>query len=147
MAVKSHTMTGSLCTNQAATLICARAFSFGGNMKDISKLKDYRLKYKLYYGVDFGQEFAVHHIDFNRANNGIDNLILLPKDLHERYHFLVAALFHSDDKLSVHYKIDIANGSTYEYDMMRQFCEVMQEVQKWKLYKVQLEMQRSVKNG
>lgn len=32
-------------------------------MKDINKLKDYRLKYKRYYDIDFDKDYAIHHID------------------------------------------------------------------------------------
>lgn len=31
-------------------------------------------------------EWAVHHIDFNRLNNAIDNLFPLPKGLHTKFH-------------------------------------------------------------
>lgn len=62
------------------------------NMKDINKLKDYRKKYKRYYGIDFGSDFVVHHLDFNRENNDISNLLLMPKELHEKYHYYLQVL-------------------------------------------------------
>ncbi len=43
-------------------------------MKDMNKLKDYRLKYKRYYGIDFGDNYVIHHIDLNHNNNNIKNL-------------------------------------------------------------------------
>ena len=55
-------------------------------MKKICELKNYREKYKRYYGIEFGTEYVVHHIDENRGNNSIDNLLLLPKELHSKYH-------------------------------------------------------------
>lgn len=55
-------------------------------MKDISKMKNYREKYKRHYGIDFGKEYAIHHIDGNRENNEIENLLLLPMALHSKYH-------------------------------------------------------------
>lgn len=67
-------------------------------MKDISKLKDYRKKYKRYYGIDFGDDFAIHHMDFDRSNNDIANLLLLPADLHQRYHFYIKAIYAQDCK-------------------------------------------------
>lgn len=47
---------------------------------------DYRKEYKKHYGIDFGSDYQIHHIDFNHENNSIDNLILLPKELHQRLH-------------------------------------------------------------
>ena len=43
----------------------------------------YREKYKRYYGIEFGKDFVIHHIDFDRENNDISNLVLLPRELHE----------------------------------------------------------------
>ena len=47
---------------------------------------DYRQFYKDYYNIDFGDEFEIHHIDKDRSNNDISNLILLPNELHELFH-------------------------------------------------------------
>lgn len=46
----------------------------------------YRKKYKDYFNIQFGKDYDVHHIDFNHYNDSIDNLLLLPKDLHQRLH-------------------------------------------------------------
>ena len=61
-------------------------------MKDINKLKNYREKYKRYYGIDFGEDYVVHHIDLDRTNNDISNLVLLPKELHAKYHLILTAI-------------------------------------------------------
>lgn len=47
---------------------------------------NYRKMYKKHYGIEFGLEYQIHHIDFNHENNSIRNLILIPKELHERIH-------------------------------------------------------------
>ena len=49
-------------------------------------IMDYRKKYKDYFKIQFGKEYDIHHIDFNHKNDDIDNLLLLPKDLHRRLH-------------------------------------------------------------
>ena len=47
----------------------------------------YRKFYADYYGITWDtKEMEVHHIDFNRENNDIDNLILLPKKEHHFIH-------------------------------------------------------------
>lgn len=48
---------------------------------------NYRELYKDYYGIDFDNYFDVHHIDRNRKNNNINNLLLLPSKLHSQFHF------------------------------------------------------------
>lgn len=63
-------------------------------MKDHFNPKNYREKYKRHYGIDFGKEYHVHHIDGDRSNNDIDNLILLPSELHRMLH-------HAADELNM----------------------------------------------
>ena len=55
-------------------------------MKDALELKDYREKFKRYYGLEFSKDYHIHHIDLNHSNNDIDNLMIVPKELHEVYH-------------------------------------------------------------
>lgn len=47
---------------------------------------DYRKYYKEYYGISFGHPLDVHHIDCNRENNNIDNLLLIPSKSHQALH-------------------------------------------------------------
>jgi hypothetical protein len=53
---------------------------------------DYRQKYRNYYHIEFDRDMEVHHIDFDRSNDCIENLILLPRKLHHRYHGTMKAL-------------------------------------------------------
>lgn len=54
---------------------------------------NYRKFYKEYYQIEFDNSFHIHHIDGNRENNNINNLLLLPKKLHQQYHFLKSKLY------------------------------------------------------
>ena len=97
---------------------------------------DYRQYYKDYYGIDFdGRKFEIHHIDLDRGNNDIKNLILLPKDLHKKYHGLLPYVQSLVDNKSIKTMIDMNNGQTLYYDEMKEFCEVMIEINEWKLKK------------
>ena len=53
---------------------------------------DYRKLYKEHYCIEFGPEYAIHHIDGDRENNDISNLILLPESLHKRWHNVQGAI-------------------------------------------------------
>lgn len=75
LPVDLHTLQGILYTE-------GRYFS-------MAKSFNYRKYYKDYYGIDFDSNYVIHHIDFDRSNNDINNLILLPSKLHSRYHFLL----------------------------------------------------------
>lgn len=49
---------------------------------------DYRRLYENHYGITIPPEYDIHHIDFNMDNNNIENLLLLPKDLHRKLHWV-----------------------------------------------------------
>lgn len=47
---------------------------------------NYRKKYELYLGYRLTPDIEVHHIDHNRGNDHVSNLVAIPKDLHREYH-------------------------------------------------------------
>lgn len=47
---------------------------------------NYRKLYENFFGITIPAEYDIHHIDFCRDNNEIDNLILLPHYLHQALH-------------------------------------------------------------
>lgn len=54
-------------------------------------MKDYKKIYADYYGIKWDSSlFEVHHIDRNRENNDIKNLVLIPKKLHAEYHRIIS---------------------------------------------------------
>ena len=112
-------------------------------MKDINKLKDYRKKFKRYYGIDFSSEYAVHHIDFDRSNNDISNLMILPKGLHSRYHFCISAMRSMNDgkgpKFTVDARIQPVNRQGWYLSTLENFAEVMMECSIWGDYKLYLD--------
>ena len=104
-------------------------------MKDISLMKNYRLKYKRYFGIDFGSEMVVHHIDFDRQNNDISNLLLLPKELHAKYHMILNALSVSPDKTKadgfIDFRISNVIATHYNANMLALLPETINECSKW----------------
>lgn len=56
-------------------------------------MKDYRKNYADYYGIKWDSKlFEIHHIDRNRENNNLLNLVLLPKKLHKEYHRIISII-------------------------------------------------------
>ena len=49
-------------------------------------MEQYRIIYEETYGVKLPKDFDVHHIDGNRSNNDPDNLIAIPRKLHQELH-------------------------------------------------------------
>lgn len=52
-------------------------------------MEKYRKTYEKETGFKVPKKWEVHHIDFDRENNHIDNLIAIPKKIHRRYHELI----------------------------------------------------------
>lgn len=140
----------SLLYTCAATACMQKAFLFEvDRLKDASKLKNYREKYKRYYGIEFGSEYDVHHMDFDRGNSDIENLVLLPKELHKRYHFYLNAFYSQDLKsgaLVIKTRIDEYEQEFYS-KMLCGFLETLQECKKWLDTKRQMDAMRSERIG
>lgn len=105
----------------------------------MKQLKDYRKIYKEYYKIDFGREYEIHHIDFNRENNNISNLLLLPKALHAKYHMVINAISISTEKPKADGFVDLrlsnSNITDYYASMFDLLPEIMSECNKWIEYK------------
>lgn len=55
-------------------------------------VKRYSANYKQKTKRSYPAGFNIHHIDFNRGNNAIENLVALPILLHEKYHRVVSKI-------------------------------------------------------
>lgn len=97
---------------------------------------NYRKIYKDHYGIEFSKEYAVHHIDGDRENNDINNLILLPSKLHSKYHFYKNIIdgWDKDTSLSGLYP------NTYLLDAIRKFADACDECYYYYRMKHQMEM-------
>lgn len=103
---------------------------------------NYRKFYKDYYNIEFGTDYVVHHIDFNRENNNIDNLILLPKKLHSKYHILLNRLgVKNVDEMTVSIGINL-HTSMHTAPLLIMLGETLQEIKGWILYKQKLELNK-----
>lgn len=61
----------------------------------LEKQTQTRFRYRKYYeesvGTKIDKDYEIHHLDFNRHNNYIINLVALPKYLHRKYHNTLAS--------------------------------------------------------
>jgi hypothetical protein len=107
-------------------------------VKDINKLKNYREKYKRYYNIDFGSEYVVHHIDENKQNNDISNLLLLPRKLHSKYHACKLQY------MMTPYYSDLSPSGSISRSLYRttynEFEEILEEAEKWVNLKYSMDM-------
>lgn len=114
-------------------------------MKDPLSYSDYRTKYKKYYGINFNsKKYVIHHLDLNHKNNDIENLLLLPSELHGRYHYYLS-LFAKLPSFPTTAVIDVkicgnaVNSNNYELWMFEKFCDVLSECSLWYDYRSYLQ--------
>jgi hypothetical protein len=94
--------------------------------------QNYRKDYIEYYKFkEIPKEYHIHHMDLNKKNNYIKNLLLLPSKLHQQYHYYYSIL------KSVNYEqylLDIKHNNYEDYYMINafnKFAEIKIECSKW----------------
>lgn len=108
----------------------------------MAKRFDCRQYYKDYYEIDFGEDFVIHHMDFDSKNNDINNLLLLPKKLYSRYMFILSGFKAKRGVVNINFEVKIDAGSMhiYDYKMAKMLCETMEEINKWVKKKSDMDM-------
>lgn len=89
--------------------------------------KDYRQLYKKYYGIEFGAQYDIHHIDENRNNNNISNLLLLPHNTHENLHLLLI----DHDRYSDYDFREFIYSKNLELIRLELYAQTLQELSYW----------------
>ena len=104
-----------------------------------SKVKrdNYNKLYKQYYGIKFGRNYVVHHIDGNHDNNDMANLLLLPRWLHSQYHVLKAVI--ENHPLPTLIGGNQVKQSTYYLDYYERFIDTLKECNRWYDYKMHID--------
>ena len=90
---------------------------------------NYNQKYKDHYNIDFNDNYVIHHIDENRKNNDIENLVLLPRGLHSQYHLLKRVV--ENHALNTVICGNQANEQNYYLSYYERFINVYKECNKW----------------
>lgn len=100
-------------------------------------MKDYRDLYKSYFSIDFTKDYVVHHIDGDRTNNNINNLVLLPRKLHNKYHFQKSIV--ESNEIPTLISGLVFDGNKYYINTLKSFIDTLEECNKWYDYKLYLE--------
>jgi hypothetical protein len=90
---------------------------------------DYRTKFKQHYKIDFDGSYVVHHIDGNRENNDIENLMILPFGLHRQYHIFKRVI--DNHSLPTNICGNQASCGTYYLNYYEKFVAILHECNKW----------------
>lgn len=100
---------------------------------------NYRRLYKQHYKIEFGAEYVIHHIDGDRSNNAISNLLLLPRDLHGKYHAYLNQANMSINAyggLCMELTFNDATVFNYQLSELNRVFEITKEIFPWIEYKM-----------
>ena len=114
------------------------------------KNENYREKFKKHYGIVVdGTKYHIHHIDLNHDNNSIDNLMILPADLHKSYHDALnkvhsfTTAFNGNSKIFRKFDCRITgnefNYLSVQHEAFWQLCMVLIQCADWYDYKMFLD--------
>lgn len=91
--------------------------------------QDYRTIYEEHFRMTIPDGFVIHHMDRDRDNNDIDNLVMLPSKLHQQYHFYSTG--DEDGRCYFNNKLD--DLFSYDYSLVRaeRMLEVLKQCAFW----------------
>jgi len=99
-------------------------------------MENYRKLFCKHYGIKLDSRYDIHHIDGNRENNDIGNLMILPKSLH--------AMYHSAKKAIATVPMDVCPSMCMPqyYDFSsdyKNFCDIVSKCSIWYDYKMYMD--------
>ena len=95
---------------------------------------NYRKLYERHYGIKIPLGFHIHHIDGNRENNEIRNLILLPGKVHSELHLVRTSLlgFRDDDIMKM---LNSPHNLQWFKAQFMSLVEIMPDLEFWTIAK------------
>lgn len=103
---------------------------------------DYRKKYEEETGFKVPKEFDIHHLDSNRENNDIRNLVAIPKKLHHVYHELLCEYLQTIENMNndkIHIPMSVidsgCNCFNYAISVLRTYSVYYDEVSRWVIFR------------
>lgn len=91
----------------------------------------HRKKLEQEHGIKISDKYHVHHIDLNRENNEIYNLLILPKDLHIKYHMYLNEINKCAKETEVKFNAKICgnllNSNSMKINSAKNLIDVLKE--------------------
>ena len=92
---------------------------------------NYRKKFENFYRMKIPEGYVIHHIDMDRSNNRIGNLVMLPSKLHSQFHWYYSACVDQETR-QINYPTTMGDMSHwYLRDNLEKFLDILHECDKW----------------
>lgn len=102
---------------------------------------NYRVIFEKHYKLFVPNKYDIHHIDLDHTNDDISNLMILPKELHLKYHTCMNAIVGDGTVKKFDAKIcgNMANANGYTLELIKRLIDTLEECNKWYDYKLYLD--------
>lgn len=90
---------------------------------------NYRKFYNQALNVNVSSSFDIHHIDFDRKNNAITNLVALPRQLHQDYHTALKGIDLD------HVPVKLTGNCSMHISDLYNYLELYMECNRWVDYR------------
>lgn len=110
------------------------------------KKRSYKARkiYAEHYGITIPDGMEIHHIDGDPTNDEIENLLMLPRELHKAYHKWKACF----DRLSFEqYDGLLLHANQFHFMVMMEFGKVCEECLRWMGYQAQMDLRNRMDGG
>lgn len=105
-------------------------------------MKNYKTYFEKYYNIKISKNYEIHHIDLNHNNNDINNLMLLPKKLHQEYHRLLNEYSrYKTREIKFLISGNMVGIESYFINLLNELTDIIKECNKWYDYKKYLDGQ------
>lgn len=99
--------------------------------------KNYRKIYEKSLNINIPKGYVIHHIDMNRDNNKLENLVMLPSRLHKQYHESAARIIQLQEEKLLNTTIMTNGFASNDWLLweLKRFQKIYTECCKWLDYK------------
>ena len=92
---------------------------------------NYRRLYQKHYGIIIPASFDIHHIDRNRENNDIKNLLLLPAKTHHILHFCGGIIEQAIISGKTPFSLKNPNELGFMVGYIRAYADIFEDLYFW----------------
>lgn len=94
-------------------------------------MKNYRKLFEQSYNIKIPDDMEIHHIDLDHNNNELENLMIIPKELHNEYHKVLSEFERTRIQIINIITGNELNNIVESENILISFLEIKKKCNKW----------------